>query len=211
VTKNSPREFKIITRGYGYLINRFGRTIYEGYDHMGPRATVFLAEVRAISTVAHTLMQHKNQNIIIRCDSQAAILAINNTNISSKTVLECRQLLNRLGAKNKLKISWIKAHATHAGNELADRFAKMGANQTIGPARFKYYEAIASFSQSLIVRSNQKWQERWDADPTKYIQSKFFIQSVSQNTSKFNNILKHSNRQDVGRLTQFITGHCTLQ
>jgi ribonuclease HI len=88
VTKNSPREFKIITRGYGYLINRFGRTIYEGYDHMGPRATVFLAEVRAISTVAHTLMQHKNQNIIIRCDSQAAILAINNTNISSKTVLD---------------------------------------------------------------------------------------------------------------------------
>jgi hypothetical protein len=26
--------------GYGYLINRFGRTMYEGYDHMGPRASV---------------------------------------------------------------------------------------------------------------------------------------------------------------------------
>jgi hypothetical protein len=43
--------------GYGYLINRSGRTTHQGHDHMGSRATVFMAEVRAISTVAHTLMQ----------------------------------------------------------------------------------------------------------------------------------------------------------
>jgi ribonuclease HI len=115
--------------GYGYyLINKFGCTIYEGFDHMGPRATVFMAEIRAITTVAHTLMHRKNQKIIIRCDSQAAIQAIKNINISSKTVLECRKLLNQLGARNSLKICWIKAHAAHPGNEMADRLAKMGAN-----------------------------------------------------------------------------------
>jgi ribonuclease HI len=161
--------------GYGYLINRFGHTIYEGHNHMSSRATVFMTEIRAITTVAHTLMQRKNQKIIIRCDSQAAILAIKNINISSKTVLECRKLLNQLGARNSLKICWIKAHAAHPGNEMADRLAKMGANQTIGPARFKYYEAVASFNQSLIARSNQKWQERWDEDPSKYMQSKGLI------------------------------------
>jgi ribonuclease HI len=74
-----------------------------------------------------------------------------NTNINSKTVLECRKLLNQLGARNSLKICWIKAHASHAGNEMADRLAKMGANQTIGPARFKYYEASVSTNQSLIA------------------------------------------------------------
>jgi ribonuclease HI len=109
-------------------------------------------------------MQRKHQNIVIRCDSQAAINAIISTNISSKTVAKCRRLLNKLGSNNKVSISWSKAHAAHAGNELADRLAKMGANQTIGPARFKYYEATASFSQSLIERSNRKWQLRWDAD-----------------------------------------------
>jgi ribonuclease HI len=66
---------------------------------MGLKATVFMAEIRAITTVAHTLMQRKNQKIVIRCDSQAAIQAINNININSKTVLECRKLLNQLGAK----------------------------------------------------------------------------------------------------------------
>jgi ribonuclease HI len=127
----------------------------EGFDYMGPKATVFMAEIRAITTVAHTLMQRKKQKIVIRCDSQAAII-----NINSKTVLECRKLLNQLGARNNLKICWIKAHASHAGNEMADRLAKMGANQTIGPACFKYYEAIASTNQSLIARCNQKWQAR---------------------------------------------------
>jgi ribonuclease HI len=177
---------------------------------MGLKATVFMAEIRAITTVAHTLMQRKNQKIIIRCDSQAAIQAINNININSKTVLECRKLLNQLGARNSLKICWIKAHASHAGNEMADRLAKMGANQTIGPARFKYYEASVSTNQSLIARCNQNWQARWDEDPTKYMQSKCFIQTVSNNTSKFNSMMRNSNRQEIGRLVQYITGHCTL-
>jgi hypothetical protein len=49
--------------GYSYLINKYGRTIYEGFDYMGPKATVFMAEIRAITTVAHSLMQRKNQKL----------------------------------------------------------------------------------------------------------------------------------------------------
>jgi hypothetical protein len=80
---------------------------------MGPRATVFLAEVRAISTVVQVLMQRKNQTILIRCDSQAAIQAIQATNISSKTVAECRDLLNRLGSKNKVTLKVGVLRASH--------------------------------------------------------------------------------------------------
>jgi ribonuclease HI len=185
--------------------------MYEGYDHMGPRASVFMAEIRAITTVAHTLMQRKGQNILIRSDSQAAIKAISSTTIDSKTADECRRLLNRLGASNKVTIAWVKAHAKHAGNELADHLAKLGAEQVIGPARFKYYEANASFSYYLLAKSNQMWQSRWDSQPThKYIQSKFFINNIQENKNKFNFILKHSNRITVGKLIQFLTGHCNL-
>jgi ribonuclease HI len=185
--------------------------MYEGYDHMGPRASVFMAEIRAITTVAHTLMQQKGQDILIRSDSQAAIKAISSTTIDSKTVDECRRLLNRLGASNKVTIAWVKAHAKHAGNELADHLAKLGAEQVIGPARFKYYEANASFSYYLLAKSNQMWQSRWDSQPThKYIQSKFFINNIQENKNKFNFILKHSNRITVGKLIQFLTGHCNL-
>jgi ribonuclease HI len=131
-----------------------------------------MAEIRAITTVAHTLMQRKGQIILIRSDSQAAIKAISSTTIDSKTVDECRRLLNRLGASNKVSIAWVKAHAQHLGNEQADHLAKLGANQVIGPPRFKYYEAIASFSYSLLAKSNQLWQTRWDAQSQhKYVQS----------------------------------------
>jgi ribonuclease HI len=85
--------------------------------------------------------------------------------IDSKTVDECRRLLNRLGASNKVSIAWVKAHAQHAGNEQADHLAKLGANHVIGPACFKYYKAIASFSYSLLAKSNQMWQKRWDSQP----------------------------------------------
>jgi ribonuclease HI len=193
--------------GYGYLINWSGRTIYKGHDHMGPRATVFMAEVRAISTVVHTLMQRKNQRIEIRSDSQAAITAISNINISSNTVLECRNLLNRLGSKNKITIRWVKAHNAHEGNELADSLAKTGANQSIGPPRFKYFEAAASFSQKLLNQSNQKWQKRWEKNPTTYKHSKEFIYIIQNNIHKMNYVLKHCDRTTVGILTQFITSH----
>jgi hypothetical protein len=89
--------------------------------------------------------------------------------------------------------------------------AKLGANQVIGPARFKYYEAIASFSYSLLAKSNQLWQTRWDAQPQhKYILSKNVIKNIQENKNKFNFILKHSNRVNVGKLIQFTTGHCNL-
>jgi ribonuclease HI len=194
--------------GYGYLINRFGCTIYQGYDNMGSRASVFMAEVRAITTVAHSLMQCKHQTIEIHSDSQAAITAISSTSISSKTVLECRNLLNRLGSKNKIKIMWVKAHNAHEGNELADKLAKAGANQLIGPPRFRYFEAAASFSQKLLDKSNRKWQKRWAKDPTTCEQSKVFIQEIPKHLNEMSYVLKHSDRITVGILTQFITGHC---
>jgi hypothetical protein len=156
-------------------------------------------------------MQRKSQNILIRSDSQASIKAISSTTIDSKNVDECRSLLNRLGASNKVTIAWVKAHAQHVGNELADHLAKLGAEQVIGTARFKYYKAFASFSYSLLAKSNQLWQSRWDAQPQhKYIQSQFFIKNIQENKNKFNFILKHSNRVNVGKLIQFITGHYNL-
>jgi ribonuclease HI len=118
-----------IHTGYGYVIKRYNQTIHEGMDYMGPRASVFQAEVRAISTIAKTLMQCCSKIILIRTDSQAAVTAISNTNTGSKTVAECKQLLNRLGAKNNVTIAWVKAHANHIGNEQADRLAKLGACQ----------------------------------------------------------------------------------
>jgi ribonuclease HI len=197
--------------GYGYVIHHHNKTIHEGLDYMGPKATVFQAEIRAISTIAIVLRQLNNQKITIKTDSQAAISAISSTTINSKTVAECRNLLNKLGAHNSVSIAWVKAHVGNEGNEQADRLAKLGTAQKIGPARFRYYESGNSFTQQLSDRINRLWQQRWDNQPPeKYIHSKVFIQSIEATKYKFNYILKQNSRAFVGKLTQVLTGHCNL-
>jgi hypothetical protein len=83
--------------GYGYVIKKFNRIIYQGNEHLGPRASVFQAEIIAITTVCQVLKQRRKQIINIRCDSQAAIQAVLATNIISKTVLDCRNAIMHWG------------------------------------------------------------------------------------------------------------------
>jgi hypothetical protein len=110
--------------------------------------------------------------------------------------------------KKYKSIAWVKAHAQHQGNEQADKLAKLGAGQRIGPARFQYYKSSASFSHSLLEKINQLWQQRWDLQPPeKYIHSKVFIQSIHDTKNKLDNVLRTRNRVCVGKYAQFITGH----
>jgi hypothetical protein len=58
----------------------------------------------------------------------------------------------------------------------------------------------------------EQWQQKWVAKPDKYKHSKKFIQNVSQNVTKLNKLLNNNtDRQLVGILVQFITGHCGLR
>jgi hypothetical protein len=131
-------------------------------------------------------------------------------NITSKTVLECKEWLNKLGAKNRITLSWIKAHANHPRNELADGLAKSGTTQGgIGPWP---HQPASHFQNNLLTKINAHWQQKWVADPDFYKQSKFSIQNVTQNVTKLNKLLNNNtDRQFVGLLIQFITGHCNLR
>ena len=95
-------------------------------NHLGNNATVFQAEVFAVGRTASHLIfaETKNKSVIINCDSQAAIMAIDNTKIKSKTTLEAVLALNRLGENNQVLFRWIPAHSGYLGNK------KRGANNT---------------------------------------------------------------------------------
>jgi hypothetical protein len=57
-----------------------------------------------------------------------------------------------------------------------------------------------------------QWQKKWVADPAFCKQSKFFIQNVTPNMTKLNKLLNNNtDRQLIGLLIQFITGHCNLR
>ena len=66
-------------------------------------------------------------DINIMCDSQAAILALEEVDTKSLGVKHCKNELSSLGRTHNITINWIKAHVNHKGNELADRAAKTGA------------------------------------------------------------------------------------
>jgi ribonuclease HI len=118
---------------------------------MGPAATVFQAEIKAITMACKTLYQRNNMDITIRTDSQAAITAIRAINITSNTVLDCKQWLNKLGGKNRVTLAWIQAHAGHPGNDQADALAKAGTAQS-GPGPWPN-EPASHFNRNLLIKN----------------------------------------------------------
>ena len=77
------------------------------------------------------------KNILINCDSQSAINAINSTVIKTHTIEQTTRWLNDLGIAIKVLLRWIPAHKGHDGNEAADRLARNGANNWDEPELVK--------------------------------------------------------------------------
>ena len=80
--------------------------------------TVLQAEVFAMGNTATLLLDNKieGSKIMINCDSQAAIRAINSTVIKNSTTLEATMVLKTLGVFNEITLRWIPAHCGYEGN-----------------------------------------------------------------------------------------------
>ena len=107
---------------------------HEKSYHLNEQCTVFQAEVHAMGEAATFLLERNvsDLNILINCDSQAAIRAraVNSTIIRESTTLETARKLNDLVKSNRVFLRWIPAHRGHVGNERADTLAKNGANKS---------------------------------------------------------------------------------
>ena len=106
------------------------QTMAEDRVPLGEWCTVFQAEVIAITeALTWTKMNlDEGTRISVRSDSQAAIQAITGRTVSTKTVSECQTVLASVKETMQVRIDWIKGHADHPGNEVADALAKE-ANQ----------------------------------------------------------------------------------
>ena len=69
------------------IINYSHNDIAEEAIHLGKNATVFQNEVFAVGKTASHLIfaETKNKSVVINFDSQAAIMALDNTKIKSKS------------------------------------------------------------------------------------------------------------------------------
>ena len=192
--------------GCGFTLKKASQSIDNHQEYLGTKATVFQAEVLAIHRACSALIKRKNQKIVIRSDSQAAIQALKATDVDSSLVLECVKGLNKLGSKNKVTLQWIKAHCGHEGNEEADQLAKAGAEMiALGPEPF--LPVPDSYIQIITKTYLEKcWNSRWHNLKSCRQTKHWFAKS----TNKIDKILGKSNRFELGRIVQFITGHCNL-
>ena len=114
--------------GFGYFIKSLRGTCKEAFK-LGDHNLVFQAEILAIKEAASLASDRfYNEDIIIRSDSQAAIMAINSSRCYLDCILQAIVQLNKLGVKNKVTIEWICSHndLTPEGNNEADLLAKQG-------------------------------------------------------------------------------------
>jgi ribonuclease HI len=116
--------------GAGYCITSPHRILETDSFPMGTAPSVFQAELTALFRAAEGLLPYAKQGpIVLHSDSQAALLALNSPIITSKLVLATAHALDILAltCSSTVKLTWVKAHAGHAGNVLADSLAKRGA------------------------------------------------------------------------------------
>ena len=81
----------------------------------------------AVGKTATFLLDNKieGSKIMINCDSQAAIKAINSTFIKNSIILEAIMTINTLGKSNEITLRWIPAHCGYEVNEVADQLEKV--------------------------------------------------------------------------------------
>ena len=175
--------------------------IFQESYRLPDKATVFQAEIYAINRAAIFLQQLNPAFIKIYVDSQAALLALNNKNISSRLVGDTVHNLNLI--QGTVRLVWIKAHVGHPGNEKADALAKQGT-------RLPNIQRIALPKQAtksaIKFAIDEIWKFLW-ASYNDGRQSKQFYPSIDRSKAKYSYNLS---RQELGRLIRITTGHNNL-
>ena len=170
--------------------------------HIGEHSTVFQAETFAVQQAAKLLRDKgtKNKKIIINCDSQAAIRAVDSTLIKSKTTQKARAELHELGKDNNVLLRWIPAHKGYSGNEKADELAKRGSGDNDAQAVTLPVPRTV-WRNALRQRSHRKMRDRLKDMPPH-----FRTVWRPSHTKSLSNLDKNKLRA----ATQYLTGHCEL-
>ena len=189
----------------------------EATEHRRPvaiKSTSYHGEIAAIALALETVLSHQpqlsNRKIHLLTDCQSALLATtsnssprNHTEIISQISSKITQLKSH---GNSVTITWIAGHVNLAGNEKADRLAKLAAEeaqQNMG------YEALPVSMQAAMntvkKASIQIWQARWDrGDTGRWTHSLFPI-------VKSGHLRSTAERRTEVRRNRLILGHTRLK
>jgi ribonuclease HI len=202
ITVYTDGSKNITHTGSGYTLRQDGKETVAVSNYLGEEASVFQAEIDAISQACTTISETTGPATIY-CDSQAAIAALDNKFITSKMVLECKLRLNNLSQNRLITIEWVKAHVGHEGNERADHLAKSGTRlDQIGPLPFAPIPH-ANIRNGIRNATYQDWQKLWNRETT-CRQTKLFMPIILAKESR---LLVSQTRDTYSRAARYMTGH----
>ena len=189
--------------GAGIYIVDNNTPLKEESHYLGSNSTVFQAETYAVGRAAEILQEAGtvNRDIVINCDSQATIMAVNRCTIKSKTTEKTVSVLNKLGECNNVLLRWIPAHKGYSGNEKADSLAKQGSGNSES-SRVQLPIPKVIWKGALRERTHRKMRDRWRELPTSHFK-RVWRDKFAKSISKFG-------KESLRSATQFLTGHCEL-
>jgi hypothetical protein len=93
-----------------------------------------------------------NRVVSICSDITAALLDLKSYAVSSKVVLQCRDLLQELALSNRVRLVWVPGHCGIYGNEEADALARAGTSSAfVGP------EPCLPLASSSVTQREREW------------------------------------------------------
>jgi Reverse transcriptase (RNA-dependent DNA polymerase)/Endonuclease-reverse transcriptase len=134
-----------------------------GY-RLSDNTNITLAEIMAIKKCAETIIQRNSMsnNVVICSDSVQALKTLDDYRTSSKTVQECKNLLESLAATKHVTLVWVPKKTKFPHHVISDEVAKESLHKTL--IEINSYYSITSVNNSMteleLVLSNTRWREK---------------------------------------------------
>ena len=136
-------------------------------------------QLAILKALEHLQQLRGHKAVTISTDSRITLQSLTNPRIHTHLIEEIRRRVKEMELQGwQIQLKWIKAHAGHHGNELADQLAKEAATSR------EIIECYNKIPKSVVLseiseNSVVKWQQEWD-QTTKGATTKSFFPSVAQ-------------------------------
>ena len=170
--------------------------------------SVFQAEVKAITEVMRWLRSNviTQLEVVIFCDSQAALKALESFGLNSRVVKECFESLNEMGRFFHIRLVWIPGHQGFLGNCKADLLAREGTIAHLPLAQEGIGIPISSCRLIINEHLMDAWNQRW-ANLRECNHTRCIWPSLDSRRSKD---LVFLPRRALSVVVAIITGHCLV-